>query len=195
MEDAVDAIRKFAAGRCSARTVVGITGPVGAGKSHLAAALARCVISTDSYLPDYEHIPEAQRDLPELAHYHALGEDLRHLKQGTAREIPVWSFQTHRRESVQLISPESLIVCEGIQAFYPPVRASLDVCVFVEAPADVRWSRWEHLEITGVRGWGVEVAHRFFHTVADPTFERFAPEYRALADVVVTNDRYKPRRQ
>ena len=172
--------------------VVGITGPVGAGKSFLARTLSPCVISSDDYLPDYEAIPEAQRDLPELADYGSLGDDLASLKQGKPRAIPVWSFQSHRRESQRVVHPHDLIVCEGIHSFYQSVIESIDIKVFVEAPATVRWSRWEHLEITGERGWGVEVARNFFHTVADPTFERFAPAYRGLADVVVVNGEWKP---
>lgn len=193
MRDAAETIRRLVELRERPRTVVGITGPVGAGKSHLASTLSDCVISSDDYLPDYEFIPEQDRDLPELADYGRLGADLSHLKQGMAREIPIWSFQTHRRESSRMVHPQSLIVCEGIHSLYETVLPSVDVRVFIEAPASVRWSRWEHLERTGVRGWGVEVARNFFHTVADPTFERFAPRYRSLAHVVVTNDEWTPR--
>ena len=192
MSDAARIIADLA-GRLPTRPgVIGITGPEGAGKSFLARQLSQCVISSDDYLPDYEAIPEAQRDLPELADYARLGEDLAMLKRGQAREIPVWSFQSHRRESQRLVHPNDLIVCEGIHALYQTVVHSVDIKVFVEAPASVRWSRWEHLEITGERGWGVEVARNFFHTVADPTFERFAPAYRGLADVVVVNGAWKP---
>jgi len=194
MRDAAEAIRRLVDASTRPRTVVGITGPVGAGKSHLAAALSACVISSDDYLPDYEFIPEQDRDLPELADYGRLGVDLSHLKQGSAREIPVWSFQTHRRESARVVQPQALIVCEGIHSLYETVLPSVDVRVFVEAPATVRWSRWEHLERTGVRGWGVEVARNFFHTVADPTFDRFAKRYRELAHVVVSNDEWTPPR-
>jgi hypothetical protein len=60
--------------------------------------------------------------------------------------------------------------------------------VYVDAPAGERWRRWEHLERSGQRGWGVEVARRFFETVAEPTFHARAAEYRASADVIVSND-------
>jgi uridine kinase len=172
--------------------VVGITGPVGSGKSHLASLLSPCVLSSDDYLPDYQHIPEQRRDLPELADYASLGRDLSHLRRGIPRDIPVWSFQTHRRESSRRVAPHPLIVCEGIHALHDLVVPSVDLRVFVEAPASVRWSRWEHLEQTGVRGWGVEKARNFFHGVADPTFERYAATYRAMAHLVVVNDAWRP---
>ncbi len=192
MHDAPAAILALAKARRGPHVVVGITGPVGSGKSHLAGLLSPCVLSSDDYLPDYEHIEEHRRDLPELADYASLGEDLAHLRRGVARDIPVWSFQTHRRESTRRVDPRPLIVCEGIHSLHDLVVASVDVKVFVEAPASVRWSRWEHLERTGVRGWGVEKAKGFFHGVADPTFARYAATYRRLADLIVVNDAWRP---
>jgi hypothetical protein len=43
-----------------------------------------------------------------------------------------------------------------------------------------------------VRGWGVEKARNFFHAVADPTFDRYAARYRAMAHLVVVNDAWRP---
>ena len=192
MSRAVDAILAMLPRGPHPHVVVGITGPVGSGKSHLASLLTPCVLSSDDYLPDYEHIPEEHRDLPELADYRSLGEDLAHLRRGVARDIPVWSFQTHRRESSRRVDPHPLIVCEGIHALHDLVSPSVDLRIFVEAPATVRWSRWEHLERTGVRGWGVEKARNFFHAVADPTFDRYAARYRAMAHLVVVNDAWRP---
>src|SRR5206468_995088 len=47
--------------------VIGITGPVGAGKSALARLLSACVVTTDDYLPDYDKVEFHERDLPEKA--------------------------------------------------------------------------------------------------------------------------------
>jgi uridine kinase len=99
--------------------------------------------------------------------------------------------------------PARLIVVEGIHAFHEPgaldasnpraasapaLASLIDLRAFVEAPAEVRWARWERIEASGERGWGVEVARAFFHEVAEPTFARFAEAYRSRADVVVVND-------
>src|ERR1043165_6532437 len=70
------------------RVIVGITGPVGSGKSTLAARLGGSVIATDSYLPDYEGLPEHERDLPERADLARLAADLGALRRGGWAEVP-----------------------------------------------------------------------------------------------------------
>lgn len=168
--------------------VIGITGPVGAGKSTLAARLSDAVISTDSYLPDYELVPEHERDLPERADHGLLLQHLAELRAGREARVPVWSFISHRREGEVVFAPRPLIVVEGIHALHGPLAAAMDVRVFVDGTAAVRWARWDVLERSGVRGWGPEKAKVFFDSVAEPTFNRLAPAYRASAHMIVRND-------
>jgi len=185
---APEAIRDLAAGRSG--RVVAITGPVGAGKSTLAARLSSCIVSTDSYLPDYDRVPYERRDDPELADLARLAADLHALASGNPAMIPVWSFHTHRREGERPIpapAPGELVVCEGLHALHSPAADAAHLRVYVDAPAGVRWARWEILETTGVRGWGPAVAKEFFDAVAEPTFRRWSTALRASADVVVSN--------
>lgn len=179
------------AGSDATPRIVGITGPVGAGKSTLAAMLAEgspaAVISTDHYLPDYDLTPEHLRDVPEAADLPRLLADLRSLKLRRETPIPHWCFQAHKRIGVHVVRPADLIIVEGLHALHPTHAGALDVRVYVDAPAATRWSRWEHLERTGVRGWGVDYARAFFDRVAEPTFGARAAQYRDSAHVVVIN--------
>lgn len=169
------------------RVVVGITGPVGAGKTTLATMLSPCVIGTDCYLPDYEKVAYEERDRPHAADHARLAADLALLRLGETADVPVWSFQTHRREGHRKVSPAPVIICEGIHALHAPLRALLDLSVYVEAPADVRWSRWEGMAHRRERGWPADEARAFFDAVAEPTFGELAAQYRAGADYVVLN--------
>ena len=170
-----------------ASTIIAITGPAGAGKSTLARALSPCILSTDDYLPDYELVPYAQRDEPHHADLALLLQNLTDLAAGRATQAPLWSFHTHRREGVRTIHPAPLIVCEGLHALHAVLAPAIHLRVYVDAAAAVRWQRWERIESSGERGWGVEQARRFFDDVAEPTFARLGPAYRASAHLVVTN--------
>lgn len=170
------------------RIIVGITGPVGSGKTTLAKMLSACVVGTDSYLPDYEKVAYEERDRPHLSDHARLAADLALLRLGQPADIPVWSFQTHRREGYRTVAPAPVIVCEGIHALHAPLRTLLDLRVYVDAPADVRWSRWEQMAARRERGWPAHEARAFFDAVAEPTFSEAAPEYRSSADYIVVND-------
>lgn len=176
----------------AAPIVVAITGPVGSGKSFLASLLTACVLSWDDYLPNYDAVPEQHRDSPLLADHARLCEDLASLKAGRVTITPAWSFHSHARSGTRTLTPAPIVACEGIHALHPLLAHLVDIRVFVSATPTTRWARWEHLEQTGVRGWGVKYAHHFFHTVADPTFAAFAPDYLTCADVVVANELWRP---
>lgn len=168
--------------------IVAVCGPVASGKSSLARRLSACIVSTDDYLPDYDAVPYLERDEPRHADFARLAADLSSLRAGRPTTVPVWSFHTHRREGERRVEPAPIVLCEGIHAFDEAVAGLYDVRVFVDAPREARLRRWEARERSGVRGWGVETARRFFHEVAEPTFERYEARYRALAHVVVAND-------
>jgi len=192
-----DAPRKILQSLAADRVgVVGITGPVGAGKSHLSGILRGSDgihLATDDYLPDYDKVAYEERDDPNLADSAALIANLQDLRAGRSTSVPRWSFQSHSRVGYREVAPAKLILVEGIHALHERLMPHLDLCVFVEAPPDVRWKRWEHLETMGQRGWGVEVARQFFHSVAEPTFEKYAPIYKSRAHFIVRNEIGVPR--
>ena len=176
----------------SPQAVVCIAGPVGSGKSTLARRLAEStpalLISTDDYLPDYHATPEHLRDEPDSAHLPELATHLADLLRGHPVDLPVWSFHEHRRTHVRRAEPAPLIVVEGIHALHAGLDPVRSLGVLVEAGAATRWARWEVLESSGQRGWGVEKARAFFETVADPTFDRHRPGYIRRADYLVLNE-------
>lgn len=182
---AIETLLSRRTSRALGGALVAITGPVGSGKSSLAARLSACVLSTDDFLPDHETVMESQRDEADAADMNALGAAIGALREGREAMVPVWSFQTHRREGTRVVTPANVVVVEGIHAFAACSRLGADLSVYVDAPAHLRLARWRTLEERGERGWGVERATAYFHAVAEPTFARHAPRWRALADILV----------
>jgi len=181
------------AGGKAGPVVVGITGPVAGGKSTLAARLASgggVRLTTDRYLPDYERVETGAVDEPEQSDLARLRADLSDLAAGEPARVPVWSFQTHRREGEEPLGPArpgSLVVVEGLHAIHGGHADLIDVRVMVDAPAEERLERWLAIARRGERGWGVEKTREFFHETAELTFERFRPGYEDSADLIVWN--------
>ncbi len=191
-DEASGVILDFASARASvsgaSHQVVGVTGPVGSGKTTLATSLTECVVHADDFLPDYREVSYEARDEPRHADLAGLASVLSSLRDGIATACPVWSHVTHRREGERIIAPAPVIVCEGIHALCDPVASVLDVRVFVEASESVRRARWTAIEEAGDRGWGVDAAMKFLGEVADPTFARHGGAARDTADVIVRNE-------
>lgn len=165
--------------------VVGITGPMAAGKSTLAAALGGLVLATDRYLPDYDGLPEHAWDLPESSDLPRLASDLAALRGGQPARVPTWSFHAHARTGEELVHPQPLVVVEGLHALHHHVRPHLDVAVFVDAPRTERWRRCVERERRGERGWSIEYVERFFGAVAEPTFDAHGRRAAEAADLLV----------
>ncbi|MEO1535881.1 MAG: hypothetical protein AAFS11_10050, partial [Planctomycetota bacterium] len=117
-----------------------------------------------------------------------LRSDLQALRKFGAASVPVWSFHEHRRTGEERVRVRGSIVCEGLMALHTALAGCLDLAVFVQASSATRWSRWEAIETSGQRGWGVQAAREHFEGVAEPIFARFANGYLSAADLVVWND-------
>lgn len=178
--------------------LIGIAGGTGSGKTTVAKAIRRelseeevIIISQDMYYLNNSHLPPEQRekinyDHPDAFDNQLLIQQLTDLKKGRQNERPVYCFTTHLRltETVP-IKPAHVIILEGIMVLVnPEIRELLDIKIFVDTDADVRFIRRLSRDIKE-RGRSVQsVIDQYLHVVRLMHMEFVEPSKR-FADVIV----------
>jgi len=106
------------------------------------------VLEHDRYYRDHPELRLEDRaalnyDHPNSLETDLLVEHLRMLRAGQPIDAPVYDFARHTRQPVtETVRPLTAIIVEGILIFAdPPLRALMDVKVFVDTDADTRFIR------------------------------------------------------
>jgi uridine kinase len=143
------------------RLTVGVAGGSGSGKSTVVAALLDAVgrenvalLPHDAYYRPYSNLSLEERRLLNWDHPDRLETELlvRHLSQlveGRAVERPVYDFSTYSRlSSTVCVEPQPVVIVDGILILAEPaLRALLDIKVYVDTDADIRFIRRLHRDI------------------------------------------------
>jgi uridine kinase len=181
-----------------AHLTIGIAGGTASGKTTVARRLVErlaghpvAFLDQDSYYRDLSTTPLAARrsfnfDHPDAFDTDLLVAHLSELKQGRPVDKPVYSFTEHSRtaETVR-VNPGDAIIIEGILVLaLEPVRALLDMKVFVDSDSDVRVIRRISRDIKE-RGRELDsVIDQYFRTVRPMHFSFVEPSKR-YADIII----------
>ena len=177
---------------------IGVAGGTGSGKSTVACEIVRRVgteriitINQDRYYHDLAHLDDAQRahhnfDHPAAIEELLLVEHLRHLKEGRPVDLPVYDFGRHvRTKDVERISPRPVILLEGILILaIPALRELLDVKIFVDTDADLRFIRRLRRDIAE-RDRTVESVVDQYQATVRPMHLEFVEPSKRWADVII----------
>ena len=178
---------------------IGISGGSGSGKTVLARALAdtlgpdrTAVIETDAYYRDLSALPPDARARTNFDHPDALESDLlaAHLQQiagGKAIDKPVYDFTSHTRSGRTLqVLPRPFILVEGVMVLaLARVAACLDLSLFLDIPADIRFIRRLQRD-QAHRGRSVsQIIGQYLNQVR-PMHEKFVVPCRSEANLVFT---------
>jgi uridine kinase len=180
------------------RIVVGVAGGTGSGKTTVSQAILDRVgrdriayLQHDSYYRDRSSVPLEERaranfDHPDALESELLAQHLASLKAGQTVEVPVYDFTTHTREARTItVAPRKAILVEGILIFAEPaLRELMDIKVFVDTDADIRFIRRLHRDITE-RGRTVESVIRQYTETVRPMHLEFVEPSKRYADVIV----------
>jgi len=174
---------------------VGIAGPSGSGKSHLASALRRALpgsilLAADDYYFDLAHLPMEERERTDFDHPDAIDHALlaRHLTElgaGRAVDAPVYDFSTHTRSGTRRVEAGDPVLVEGLFLMcWPDVVAQLDLTVYVDAPVETCLARRMERDVAQ-RGRTEEFVRSQWEQTVLPSRTRHIEPGRANADLVV----------
>jgi uridine kinase len=182
----------------SRRILIGIAGGSGSGKTLVARTIVRelgsdrvVIIDQDSYYRNLEDIPFAEREARNFDHPDAFDGDLlrrhvRELLEGRAIEQPIYDYTEHRRlRETRHVGEHLVIVLEGLMIFTDPeLRAMMDIKLFIDADADVRFIRRLRRDLVE-RGRSVDSIVRQYEESVRPMHLQFVDPSKRHADVII----------
>ena len=181
-----------------APVIIGIAGGTGSGKTTVARAIYERVgrdriewISHDAYYRNFDGLSHEERAQINFDHPDSLETELlvRHidvLAKGSSVDVPKYDFATHsRRQDTQRVEPRRVIIVEGILVLAEPeLRRRIDIKLFVDTPADIRFMRRLVRDIQS-RGRSLEsVVQQYLNTVR-PMHEEFVEPSKRHADLII----------
>ena len=174
--------------------VVLVAGGTASGKTTLVQAVAEphrdCVVlSHDRYYKDVIDSLTHDYDHPDSLDTTSLVADLALLRAGRPAMVPRYHFASHRRlPEGESVAPRSLIFVEGILVLHDDrLRSLADLCVFVDAAADLRLARRMQRDIVDRGREPAGVLAQYLGSVR-PGHRRFVEPSRFHADVVLDGE-------
>jgi len=185
--------------------VVGVAGGTASGKTTISEAILdrvgrECVahIQHDSYYRDLSHLPLEERRQVNFDHPNALETELMvaHLDalcRGESIQVPIYDFSTYvRQPETRRVDPLPVVLVEGILVFTEPeLRRRLDIKVYVDTDADLRFIRRLRRDIAERQRTVDSVIEQYLSTVRPMHLEFVEPSKR-YADIIIPAGGYNP---
>ena len=177
--------------------VIGIAGGTASGKTTLAENIEKefgdkiAKLSHDYYYKSHNELSFEERtqlnyDHPDAFDTDMLIEHIIDLKNNKTVEAPIYSFADHNRiDKTLTIRPNKVILVEGILIFEnPALRDLMDIKIFVDADADIRFIRRLERDLIERKRDLSSVINQYCSTVK-PMHEQFVEPSKKHADIIV----------
>jgi uridine kinase len=177
--------------------IIGITGGSASGKTSLAHSLLEhpdapyaAILSLDNYYRCGAHLTMAEREEQNVDDPNAIDselfiEHLGALKKGCPIDVPLYDFSLHiRQQQTQVLFPHQYIIIEGIFILcFPEMRELLSYSIFVESPADLRFTRRVERDVKE-RGRTAAGVREQWDATVEPMYCKFCEPTRSFAKEV-----------
>lgn len=179
--------------------IIGIAGGSASGKTSIGKKLQAEFVDTksfqilkmDDYYQDQSHLTMDERVKTNYDHPHAFDMELlvKHIKQLKQRQginKPRYDFVNHTRfEDYEWVQPTDVVIIEGLFALEEKqIRKLLDIKIFVDTPADVRFIR-RLLRDVNDRGRTMESVVNQYMTTVRSMHDLFIEPSKRFADVII----------
>lgn len=176
--------------------IIGITGGSGSGKSTVVKRIREAepesvMIAQDNYYKsapfiNNSNITAVNFDHPDAFDMDLLLSNLMDLKAGREIDMPQYDFVFHKRlEETVHVKPSKLIILDGLMIFYDKrIRDILDLKLYVDTPADIRFIRRLVRDIQE-RGRTVESVIEQYTKVVRPGHFNFIEPCKEYADLII----------
>ncbi len=181
--------------------LIGITGGSGSGKStvvkRIEALSSECLlIEQDNYYKSApqvsnENITAVNFDHPDAFDMDLMLDNLLDLKKGKSVMMPQYDFVTHSRKNEMVrLDPKKIIILDGLMVLYDErIRNLLDLKIYVDTPADIRFIRRLKRDITE-RGRTMESVIKQYTEVVRPGHYNFIEPTKEYADIIIPEGGY-----
>lgn len=149
------------------------------------------ILQQDNYYKDYPALTYEQRikvnfDHPDSVDTPLLIEHARRLRQGQAIDSPIYDFAHFQRSrELMRIEPRAAIIIEGILIFESkPLRDLMDIKIFVDTDADLRFIRRLERDIRE-RGRTMQMVVDQYLATVRPMHMEFVEPSKRFADVII----------
>jgi uridine kinase len=178
--------------------VIGISGGTGSGKTTVANKIVDSVgrenvvfLQQDAYYRDLEDMPLEVKHRVNFDHPDALDNELlinhlRTLRADEAIDQPIYDYATHSRTTEKRhIEPRPVIIVEGILVFSnPELRALMDMKIFVDTDADIRFIRRLKRDLEE-RGRSAQSVIEQYQVTVRPMHLQFVEPSKRYADIII----------
>ena len=178
--------------------IIGISGGTGSGKTTVARKIIAEVgaenvvfLPQDAYYRNLGDMPIDLRhrvnfDHPDAFDTELLINHLEALRAGESIDQPIYDYATRSRKPETIhVEPRPVMILEGILVFvHPQLRGLMDLKIFVDADADIRFIRRLDRDVHE-RGRTLESIITQYTTTVRPMHLQFVEPSKRYADIII----------